>query len=170
MLHTKRFINTSIHTCIHTYILHARRINIDSANARSTVRNAPSAHIQKVIKLRTVKNVKADQLILIKIIRVLVVATKQWRVQQAVLTVQPYRLRHILAFAIKETLRKWKWTAKPTSFGGLASIKWLDVIHVQKHNLWTDRFGWACYINDCDVVKQLLHEISSRIMATSTLR
>ena len=113
------------------------------------------------------KNVKADQLILIKIIRVPVVATKQWRVQQAVLTVQPYRLRHILAFAIKETLRKWKWTAKPTSFGGLASIKWLEVIHAQKHNLWTDRFGWACYINDCDVVKPLLHEISSRVMATS---
>ena len=64
------------------------------------------ARIYKIIKVRTVKNVKADQLILIKIIRVPVVATKQWRVQQAVLTVQPYRLRHILAFAMKETLRK----------------------------------------------------------------
>ena len=122
------------------------------------------------------KNVKADQLFLIKIIRVLVVATKQWRVQQAVLTVQPYRLRHILAFAIKETLRKWKWTAKPTSFGGLASIKWLDVMHAQKHNLWTNRFGWARHSNDCDecglhadAVKPLLQEISSRTMASGTL-
>ena len=64
--------------------------------------------IQKIIKLQTVKNVKADQLILIKKIRVPGVTTKQWRVHQAVLTVQPYRLRPILAFAIKETLRKWK--------------------------------------------------------------
>ena len=64
--------------------------------------------IQKFIKLQTVKNVKADQLILIKKIRVPGVTTKQWRVHQAVLTVQPYRLRPILAFAIKETLRKWK--------------------------------------------------------------
>ena len=33
-------------TYIHTYKLHARRINIGSANARSTVRNSPSAHIK----------------------------------------------------------------------------------------------------------------------------
>ena len=96
--------------------------------------------------------------------KVLGVATKQWRVHQAVLTVQPYRLRHILAFAIKESLRMWKWTAKSTSFGGWTSIKWLDVTHVQKQNLSTNRFGWARYINDCeecglhaDAVKPLLH-------------
>ena len=39
-------------------------------------------------------------------IRVLGVGTKQRRMHQAVLTVQPYRLRHVLAVAIKETLRK----------------------------------------------------------------
>ena len=49
---------------------------------------------------------KADQLISIEKIRVPGVATKQRRVHQAVLTVQPYWLRHILAVAIKETLRK----------------------------------------------------------------
>ena len=49
---------------------------------------------------------KGDQLIAIKKITVPDVATKQRRVHQAVLTVQPYRLRHILAVAIKETLRK----------------------------------------------------------------
>ena len=63
-------------------------------------------HVQQIIKLRTVKTVKAGQLIPIKKIRVLGVGTKQRRVHQVVLTVPPYRLRHILAVAIKETLRK----------------------------------------------------------------
>ena len=61
-------------------------------------------------------------------LRVLGVAIEQRWVHQAVLTAQSSRLRHILVVAINEILRKWKCTARPTSFDGVASLCSLNVM------------------------------------------
>ena len=60
------------------------------------------------MSLGTVKNVKTDQPISIKQIRVPGVATKQRRVDHAVLTVKLERMRHIRAVAIPQNASQVK--------------------------------------------------------------